>query len=217
MERGREVGVVDWVMKRTEQKAVRPGSLGDRLHALTEDGYLSPAEAWNVMRGQLSAGVDTTIAALGHILMCLAGDPQQYEALRADPTLARGAFDEAVRHLTPLQTLFRTTTVDSEIDGLAARADHKIMVSLAAANRDPRRWSDPDRYDIRRDASAHVGFGRGVHVCVGMHIARLEAECLLAAFAKRVRTFELAGPPAYRLNNTVQSLAQLPITIRRDD
>lgn len=217
MARGRAVGAIDWAMQRTARDAVRPGSLGDKLHRLSEDGYLTPAEAWNVMRGQLSAGVDTTIAALGHTLMCLAQDPQQYALLRNDPSLARGAFDEAVRHLTPLQTLFRTTTSDSmlgdEKTGMPIRADHKIMVSLGAANRDPRKWADPDRFDLQRDASAHVGFGRGVHVCVGMHVARLEAECLLSALARRVRLLEPAGAPEYRLNNTVRSLSALPIRI----
>ncbi len=195
--RCKDLGVVDWMMQKTSRTAVRPGSLGDRLHALSEDGYLTPAEAWNVMRGQLSAGVDTTIAALGHTLMCLASDPQQYAALRDDPTLVRGAFEEAVRHLTPLQTIFRTITTDTAIDGTTARADHKIMVSLGAANRDPRKWLEPDRFDLRRDASGHVAFGRGVHVCVGMHVARLEAECLLTAFARRVKSLELAGVPVY--------------------
>ena len=121
-----------------------------------------------------------------------------------------------MRHLSPLQCLFRTATADSEIEGHALRADHKVMVCLAAANRDPGRWIDPDRFDLHRNASGHLGFGWGVHICLGMHIARLEAECLLSAFARRVRSFELAGPPEYRLNNTVRSLARLPISIVRE-
>ncbi len=211
-ERGKAAGAVEWMLQRTGRDAVRPGSLGDRLHALSEDGYLSPAEAWNVMRGQLSAGVDTTIATLGHILLCLARDPRQYAAVRADPSLARNAFEEAVRHVTPLQTLFRTTTVGGQLGGATVLADQKVLVSLAAANRDPRKWSDPDRFDLARDTLGHVGFGRGVHVCVGNHVARLEAECLLTAFARRVRSYELSAPPTYRVNNTVRSLDQLTLS-----
>ena len=214
---GKQVGAVEWMMQRTGRDAVRPGSLGSQLHALSEDGYLSPAEAWNVMRGQLSAGVDTTIAVIGHALLCLANNPVQYAKLRADPSLARGVFDEAVRHLTPLQTLFRTTTTDGALDGARVRADHKIMVSLAAANHDPRRWTQPEIFDLERDKSGHVGFGRGVHVCVGMHVARLEVECLLTAFARRVRSLDLAEPPTYRLNNTVRSLATLRLHCRYDE
>ena len=213
-ERGEAAGAVDWMMQRTHREAVRPGSLGSRLHALSDDGYLSPAEAWNVMRGQLSAGVDTTIAVIGHALLCLARDPAQYQKLKAKPSLARGVFEESVRHLTPLQTLFRTSTADSTMDDAPVRADHKIMVSLAAANRDPRRWNEPDRFDLERDSVGHVGFGRGVHVCVGMHVARLEAECLLNAFARRVKSIELADRPMYRLNNTVRSLGHLRIHCR---
>lgn len=133
---------------------------------------------------------------IGHALLYLVRDPAQLRKLRADPSQARGVFEEAVRHLTPLQTLFRTTTVDGSLGDVPVRTDRKIMVSLAAANHHPRRWTEPDRFDLEREASGHVGFGRGVHVCVGMHVARLEAECLLTAFARRVESFELIEPPS---------------------
>lgn len=213
MERGKEFGAIDWMMKRTDRNALRPGSLGDQFHGLTDDGYLTPAEAWNVMRGQLTAGVDTTIATLGHLFLCLAQDPQAYAALREEPDLIRNAFEEAVRHLSPLQVLMRTTTIDSMLGGAPVRADTKIMIGIAAANRDPRRWDNPDKFDIRRNTTGHLGFGRGVHVCMGMHVAKLEAECLMRAFLRRVKKIELAGEPVYRLNNTVRSLSHLPVRI----
>lgn len=87
------------------------------------------------------------------------------------------------------------------------------MISNAAANRDPRKFQDPDRFDITRNVTGHLGFGRGVHSCFGQHIAKLEAEHLFAVLAERVQKITLAGAPRYKLNNTVRSLSCLPVTI----
>jgi cytochrome P450 len=84
---------------------------------------------------------------------------------------------------------------------------------LGAANRDPRRWEDPDRYDIARRTSGHVGFGNGVHMCVGQLLARLEGECVLTALAHRASAVEIAGPPVRRYNNTLRGLASLPVAV----
>lgn len=211
---GREAGTVEWMTERTKRSAVREGSIGARLHALSESGLLTPAEAWNVMRGQLTAGVDTTITALGHVLLCLASDPTQYEALRADPKLSTGGFEEAVRHGSPLQTLFRTITADTTVGGAPVRGDTKIMVSIAAANRDPDQWDEPHNFDIARRTYGHLGFGRGVHTCVGMNIARLEVECLLQALVQRVASIEMAGEPRRGVNNTVMKYESIPLRIR---
>lgn len=209
------VGAVDWMRSRTARDAVRAGSLGRQLHDLSDEGDLTPAESANVMRGQLSAGVDTTIAALGYTHYCFAKHPAQYSQVRKNPTLAIRAFEEAVRLLSPLQTLLRTTTTDTEIGGLPVRADHKIVVSIAAANRDPRKFENPDVFDVHRNVTGHVGFGRGVHTCVGMHVAKLEAENLLQAFAERVSSLKLLGEASFKRNNTVRSLSALPLAVQR--
>lgn len=214
MARGRETGAVEWMMERTKRTAVRKGSIGARLHELAESGLLTAAEAWNVMRGQLTAGVDTTITALGHVLLCLASDPDQYRALRNDPKLASNAFEEAVRHGSPLQTLFRTITADTTVGGAPVRADTKLMISIAAANRDPAHWQQPDTFDLARRTYGHLGFGRGVHTCVGMNIARLEVECLLHAITERVAEMELAEEPRRGVNNTVLKYESIPMRIR---
>lgn len=207
------VDAVEWMRARTAREAVRDGSLGQQLHALSDTGDLTPAESANVMRGQLAAGVDTTIAAIGYTLYCFARYPDQFQLVREDPSLAVRAFEEAVRLLSPLQSILRTTTGDTEIGGLPVRADHKIIISNAAANRDPRKFKDPDRFDVTRNVTGHVGFGRGVHSCVGMHVAKLEAEKLLQVFAERVKTISLSGEAIFKLNNTVRSLSALPVSI----
>ena len=215
-QKGKELGVIEWIMAQTQRGALRPGSLGEKFHQLAEDGLITHYEAWNVMRGQLTAGVDTTIAALGHLLMCLAQDPEQYATLREEPGLVRKAFDETLRHLSPLQQLFRTAIQSRVLSGAPIQSDHKILISIAAANRDPRKWTDPDRFDIRRNAVDHLAFGRGIHVCAGMNVAKLEAECLLTSFLRRVRSLEPMGETRFILNNTVRRLESLPIKIVRD-
>lgn len=206
-------GAVAYMRARTARDAVSPDTLGGRLHALSDSGDLTPAESANVMRGQLSAGVDTTVAALGYTIYCFARHPDQYQLVRRNPSLAVKAFEEAVRLLSPLQSILRTTTGSAELGGVPVRPDTKIIVSLAAANRDTRKFPDPDKFDITRSVAGHVGFGRGVHTCVGMHVAKLEAENLLQSFAERVRSVTLTGTPEVKVNNTTRGFSSLPVTV----
>jgi hypothetical protein len=167
-----------------------------------------------LVRSLLSAGLDTTVNGLGAAVYCLARFPDQMAKLRADPSLARNAFEEAVRFESPVQTFFRTTTRDVAIGGHTIGEGEKVLMFLGAANRDPRRWDDPDRYEITRKTSGHVGFGSGIHMCVGQLVARLEGEVMLAALARKGATFEINGPVKRRYNNTLRGLESLPITIK---
>lgn len=89
----------------------------------------------------------------------------------------------------------------------------RIALFLGAANRDPRRWADPDTFDLDRDPSGHVGFGFGIHQCVGQHLARVEAEVLVTELARRVRAIDLVGRGERRLNNTLRAWASLPLRL----
>ena len=89
-----------------------------------------------------------------------------------------------------------------------------MLCFLGAANRDPRRFDDPDSFEIRRRTTSHLAFGSGIHACVGAAIARLEAEILLSALVRHVRTIEPNGPPRRRPNNTLRGLAALPLRTR---
>src|SRR5262249_4689290 len=102
-----------------------------------------------------------------------------------------------------------------EIAGVRIGPEQKVLLFLAAANRDPRRWENADELDVRRDATGHVAFGSGIHVCVGQMLARLEAELLFAALTRRVASFELAGEPMRRPKPTLRGFATLPIRVRR--
>ncbi len=165
-----------------------------------------------LVRSFLSAGVDTTISALGNAVHLLATNPAQWNLLRADPSLARHAFEETIRVESPVQVFSRTATRDTEVAGVEVAKDERVMVFFGAANRDPRRWEDPDRFDVTRRAAGHLAFGTGIHGCVAKAVARIEGEMLLGALARKVGRIELDGEPQRHLNNTVRSFANLPVT-----
>jgi 4-methoxybenzoate monooxygenase (O-demethylating) len=207
--------VLEWVQAQSRRDALSPTGFGAAIHAATDDGAFSVAEAEVLVRSLLTAGVDTTVNGLGAALYCLARFPAEFDRLRANPALARAAFEEAVRLESPVQTFFRTTTRAVDIGGDTIPEGRKVLMFLGAANRDPRRWEHPDTYDITRRNAGHVGFGTGIHGCLGAVLARLEGEVVLGALARKVRSIEIAGTPTRRYNNTLRGLTSLPVTIRR--
>jgi cytochrome P450 len=113
-----------------------------------------------------------------------------------------------------VQTFFRTATNDITVDDALIPDGKKILMFLGAANRDPRAWDKPDDLDLSRNPSGHVGFGMGIHQCVGQHVARLEAEALLTALAARVERLEIAGPTRRHHNNTLRAWESLPVRVQ---
>jgi hypothetical protein len=202
-----------YVGEQCQRENLAPGGFGACIHARVDAGDITATEAPLLVRSLLSAGLDTTVYGIGAAIYCLARFPEEWERLRRDPAQARNAFEEAVRFESPVQTFFRTTTREVEIGGSRVGEGEKILMFLGAANRDPRRWIDPDRYDITRKTSGHVGFGSGIHMCVGQLVARLEGEVMLAALARKVATIEITGPVKRRYNNTLRGLDSLPITL----
>jgi cytochrome P450 len=172
-----------------------------------------PVRDWIMSKCSLSAGIDTTVYGLGNALYCFASYPEQWTILHENPSLIRLAFEEVLRFEAPVQTFFRTTTRDIEVAGQRLGEGEKVLLFLAAANRDPRRWEKPDHFDVRRRATGHMTFGTGIHGCVGQAVARLESEAVFGALAKRVASFELTGEPSRRLNNTLRGLDTLPLRI----
>ena len=201
-------------LKQEGRENLAPGGFGACIHDRADAGEITHQEAPLLVRSLLSAGIDTTVNGIGAAVYCLARFPEQWQRLRNDPTLARSAFEEAVRFESPVQTFFRTTTREVEIGGHVIGEGEKVLMFLAAANRDPRRWENPDQYDITRKTSGHVGYGSGVHMCVGQLVARLEGEAILATLAQRVGTIEITGPVTRRFNNTLRGLESLPVSIK---
>jgi len=205
--------VRDWIMSKCSRTALAPDGLGMQIFRAVDSGELTEAEAGMLVRSFLSAGIDTTVFGLGNALYCFARYPEQWTALRENPSLMRLAFEEVLRFEAPVQTFFRTTTRDVEVAGVRLGEGEKVLLFLAAANRDPRRWERPDQFDVRRRATGHMTFGTGIHGCVGQAVARLESEALFGALSKRVAAFELTGEPTRRLNNTLRGFDRLPLRL----
>jgi cytochrome P450 len=206
--------VLAWVQAQSRREALSSTGFGAAIHAAADDGGdISVAEAEVLVRSLLTAGVDTTVNGLGAAVYCLARFPFAFEQLRADPSLARAAFEEAVRLESPVQTFFRTTARQVVIGEETILEGNKVLMFLGAANRDPRRWERPDEYDITRRNAGHVGFGTGIHGCVGAVLARMEGELVLGALARKVGSIEIAGEPKRRYNNTLRGMAALPVRI----
>ena len=203
-----------YVAAQCQRENLAPGGFGACIHARADAGEITHDEAPLLVRSLLSAGLDTTVYGIGAAVYCLARYPEQFAKLRSDPTLARNAFEEAVRFESPVQTFFRTTTRQVELGGHSIGEGEKVLMFLAAANRDPRRWENADSYDITRRTSGHVGYGSGIHMCVGQLVARLEGEVMMAALARKVKSIEITGEVKRRYNNTLRGLESLPVAIK---
>lgn len=190
-------------------------TFGAQIWAAADRGDITAEQAPLIVRSLLSAGVDTTVLGIGAVLAAFATHPAEWERLRAHPELARVAFDEAIRLESPVQTFFRTATHPVMVGEHIVPDGKKILMFLGSANRDPRRWSDPDVFDLHRDPSGHVGFGMGIHQCVGQHVARLEAEAVLVALARRFPRLDADSTPRRHHNNTLRAWDRFPIMLAR--
>ncbi|MBP0590400.1 cytochrome P450 [Paraburkholderia sp. LEh10] len=205
---------MDWYAEAMTRERMLPGGFGEQLYQAEDAGHFPKGTALYHVRSFFRAGTDTTVASIGLTLNQLARHPEQFARLRDNPAAVRSAFDEGLRFESPAQVLFRTAVSETEIDGVTVDADKKIAFFMASANRDPRKWENPDVYDSTRDsAAAHRAFGHGAHLCLGQMIARQEAEAILGALSRRVRAIELSGLPRYRLINTLRTLDTLPLRV----
>jgi cytochrome P450 len=208
-------GVQEWIWDSCQREALAPGGLGAELWDAADRGEITHEQAPMLVRSLLSAGVDTTVYGIGNTVQALSSNSDQWARLRDKPSLARFAFDEALRYESPVQTFFRTTTREVEVAGIRIPEGEKLLLFLGAANRDPRKWGpDADRMDITRKAAGHVAFGMGIHQCVGQPIARLEVELVLTALAERADLLEPAGDPVPKLNNTLKGWSSVPVQVR---
>jgi cytochrome P450 len=210
----RAAPIMEWYSKVLGREYMLPGGFGEKIYQAEDAGDFDQGTAPFHVRTFFRAGVDTTVAGIGSTLKLLAENPDQFALVKANPALIKTAFEEALRLESPAQVMFRTTTGEVELGGVLLRADTKVGYHMGAANRDPRQWADPDRFDVRRQTTGvHRAFGVGVHVCIGQMIARLEAESILGALIRRVRAIEPAGPARWRPVNALRTLDVLPLTL----
>lgn len=205
--------VTEWIGEQCTRENLAEVGFGAQIWSAVDRGEITAEQAPMIVRSLLTAGVDTTVTGIAAIVHALAHTPGAVARLRRDRHLVRVAFEEAVRLESPVQTFFRTATRDIRVGDVDILDGEKIMMFLGAANRDPRRWDDPDAFDLDRDPSGHVAFGMGIHQCVGQHIARLEAICVLDALLDRIVDIEPAAAERRHLNNTLRGWESMPVRV----
>jgi cytochrome P450 len=208
------VDAVAWVDRVCARDALAPGGIGELIFDAVDAGELEEEMGKAFVRVFPTAAVDTTSSTITNAIYDLVANPDQWRLLREDPSLARKAFQETMRFTQAIHPLYRTTTRDSELGGVAVAGGVKMALFLGSANRDPRVFDQPDRFEIARDATAQLGFGSGIHSCAGQTLARLEGEAALRALLRHAGSgLELDGVPTRRRHNTLHTWAKLPVKV----
>lgn len=194
-------------------RTYRDGGVVAAIARAEQAGQLERDEAVSLALGILIAGIDTSIASLSTAVGLFAGDPSQWDLLRAAPEQSARAFEEVLRFDGPILYWFRHCNENVELAGTTIPAGARVMISLASAGRDARRFVDADRFDIRHDPKGHLAFGRGEHLCLGAQVARLEGRLLLERMARRVRRIELTQPAERRRVDVIRAFERVHVRL----
>jgi cytochrome P450 len=189
--------------------------ISDLLVAEVEGRKLSDEEIYSFLRLLLPAGVETTYRASGNLLYGLLTNPDQLRAVMDDRSLIPDAFEESLRWEPPVTVILRRAMRDTEVAGVPIQEGADVALLLGSANRDERKYEHPERFDIFRASRQSVGFGFGVHVCLGMHLARMEARVAVNTLFDRLPDMRLAPAPGQDLHikgMAFRSPIALPIT-----
>ncbi|HEY6817016.1 MAG TPA: cytochrome P450 [Croceibacterium sp.] len=206
--------VIQWLETQCERAALDPEGIGETIYAAADSGQVTRAEAKLLLQTVLSAGADTTFITMANALRAWAEFPDEYAKLRAEPKKVRAAFDESLRWDSPSRMAGRIATRDVEIDDYVIPAGTRCGLMFAAANRDPRFWDAPGEYRLERDNRHSLGWGYGVHGCVGRTLATMEAQALLGAIVAQVESIELAGPYEPWMTTVGHGPIRQPITLK---
>jgi 4-methoxybenzoate monooxygenase (O-demethylating) len=205
--------VLAWLEQCCNRDNLLDGGIGMVLYGLADEGVITQAEAKLLLQTVLAAGADTTILTMANAMYAFAKFPDQYQKLRSDPSQVRSAFDESLRWDSPSRMAGRITTREVDVGGYTVPAGQRVGLMFAAANRDPRAWERPEQYDLGRDLRKQVGWGYGIHACVGRVLAQLEAHVLLTETARRVARFEIAAEPTPWMTTIGHGPAKLPLRL----
>jgi cytochrome P450 len=192
--------------------ALDPDGWAAAAHEAAARGEISVQQATNMMVDYTGPALDTTIFAITSAIALFAQNPDQWTLLRNDPSLLRHAINEVLRLESPIQKFTRLSTRDYVLDGVEIPSGSRVLLLYGSANRDGRKYPEPERFDISRKPSDHVAFGVGEHACPGMHLARLEMASLLEQLIPRVERFELIDAEL-AMNNTLRGLRRLDVRV----
>lgn len=205
----------DYFLAQVEQRrrTITDDIIGDLVGAEIDGEKLTDEAIISFLRLLLPAGLETTYRSSGNLLYLLLTHPEQLASVYRDRTLIPAAFEEGLRYETPLTTVVRTTTEDVEIGGKTIPSGAQVDLCMGSANRDESRWNDPDTFDIHRPRQAHMSFAAGIHMCLGMHLARLETQVMLNSLFDRVTDLALdPDSDANIVGLTFRSPNRLPVT-----
>ncbi|HSS23071.1 MAG TPA: cytochrome P450 [Mycobacterium sp.] len=204
--------MLDYATNEAVPGKLKPNSWAAGIHDAVAHGEV-PAEACRAMMiDYLGPSLDTTIFAISNAVSLFANNPDQWELLREDLRLLPSAINEVLRYDAPIQSFSRYVARDVDMDGVVLPAGSRAIVFYGAANRDERKYPDPDRFDVLRRPGDHLGFGAGPHACVGMNLARIEMLALFTALAKHVRRFTILEQEPV-LNNVLRGFKTLQVAV----
>jgi cytochrome P450 len=180
------------------------------LFRAADKGEISHEKARLMLMDYLGPALDTTINGLGNALWLFANNPDQWDLLTRNPDLVNSAIDEALRIESPVRAFTRLVTRDYDMDGVVLPAGSRALMVYASANRDERRYDEPDRFDITRNARDHVTFGYGTHMCAGRNLGLLEIATVLKVLVRRVKHIHLLDAKR-ATNNTLRGFSRLDL------
>jgi cytochrome P450 len=206
---------VDYLRALADDRTAHPGDdlISDLVSVRDGSDRLTGDELVGTAVLLLMAGHEATVNVIGNGMLALLTHRSEWTRLVADPELLPTAVEELIRFDAPLQLFERTATAETTVAGYALKPGDKIAALLGAAARDPLVFTDPDRLDVGRTPNAHLGFGAGIHYCVGAPLARVEIAAALTALTKRLPDLRLAGTPERRSEFVIRGLHTLPVTV----
>ncbi len=209
----RAADAIAWVDRSVKRDAVDPDGLGGQMFKAADDGEITEQEAELLVRTLFAAGSDTTIYGIGSMVRAFSENPGEYEKVRAEPKLVRNAFEEVLRYESPSRFGGRATKDVTELDGVTLPAGARIMVMFLSAGRDPRKWENPDTFDVTRKVVGHINLGYGIHACAGQALARIEGQAILNALAAKVKAIEPAGEAERAVNFQAHGHEHIPVRL----
>lgn len=193
-----------------KRENINPNGWVSNLYKAADDGTLDEKEVPAMVNDYMGPALDTTVIASTYMLKLLGENPDVWECLQANTGLITSTVYESLRLASPVRGWCRYASEEVEIGGTVLPEGSRVLVILASANYDERKWQSPESFDINRNPRDHAAFGFGAHSCLGRHLAQLEMESLLRAMVERVSRIEV-GKAKLALNNTLRGFSSLPV------